>query len=101
MVTNNLLTAADLQEKAHGSYVVLPRGTIVTPGAYDYAREHSIKISFDNEARPDEVGRRVVDSVLREYEAATGRKPSREEAVAVVEAVVKKALAGVGDCPRK
>ena len=92
MGTNNLLTAADLEGKARGSRVVAPRGTIVTPGAYDYAREHSIEITIDNHACPDEVGQRVVSSILRQYEATTGVRPSRDEAVAIVEAVVRKAL---------
>jgi len=90
--TSNLLTAADLEGKARGSRVVAPRGTIVTPGAYDYAREHSIEITIDNDVCPDEVGQRVVSSILREYEATTGVRPSRDEAISIVEAVVKKAL---------
>lgn len=92
MGTSNLLTAADLEGKARGSRVVAPLGTIVTPGAYDYAREHSIEIFMDNDACLDEAGQHVVSSVLREYEMATGVRPSRSEAISIVEAVVKRAL---------
>ena len=100
MGTNNLLTAADLEGKASGSRIVAPRGTIVTPGAYDYARAHSIEITIDNDVCPEEVGQRVVSSILREYEAATGVRPSRDEAISIVEAVVKRALSIPSDGSR-
>lgn len=93
-VANNLLTAADLAQQEPGSTVVMPRGSVITPGAYDYAREHSITIRIDSEACPEEIGSRVVKVVLDEFQRSAGRKPTRDEAIALVEAVVKRMLAG-------
>jgi len=92
LAANNLLTAADLAGQKPGSTVTMPRGSIVTPGAYDYAREHSISIRIDAGVCPEEVGRKVVQAALREFESAAGRKPSREEAITLVESVVNRIL---------
>ncbi|MCR4425586.1 MAG: hypothetical protein NUW23_05260 [Firmicutes bacterium] len=86
-----LITAADLAKGHPGNRVTVQRGTIVTPGAWDYAHEHGIEIAFGEAEDADGIARRVVHAIVDQLRKSLGREPSREEALCVVRAVMQKA----------
>ncbi|MEA4884130.1 MAG: hypothetical protein VB144_10855 [Clostridia bacterium] len=96
-----LITAADLAGKKAGDRVDVAKGTIVTPSAWDYAHEHSISIIVADgglvmvghacASEADEIASRIVKTIVGQLRAELGRVPTRDEAIALVRAVVERA----------
>lgn len=49
-----LITLSEMTQYVNRTSIVLSEGTIVTPSALDWAREHQLVISFGNKGNDDE-----------------------------------------------
>jgi len=94
-----LITAAELVGMKTGDRMTVPKGTIITPAAKDYAGDHGICIVSEDGvaivhsrpgAREDDAGR-IVRGILGELRRELGRAPTRDEAVGFVRAVIEQA----------
>jgi hypothetical protein len=100
-----LITAAELADRKPGDRVTVPKGTIVTPAARDYASEYGIcVVSEDGVAivrgrsgTHEDDASRIVKGILGELRRELGRAPTRDEAIGFVRAVIERARQEVVD----